>query len=84
MYGDYVIFLCLLYFHFLHTLMYRWLILKGRISEAKRILSMFASKKSAEVIDDKIEEIQESISSGKKSSLLNDIKLLFVWKNAKM
>ena len=57
--------------------------LHGRETEARNVLTRFTLQRSQELVDTQIEDMKRSLSSDAKSSLLQDVKLLFVWKNLK-
>ncbi|XP_064403244.1 probable metabolite transport protein CsbC isoform X3 [Halichondria panicea] len=61
----------------------RWLMLKGRESEAREVLRKTASKLGQEGIESELEDIRQTLKSATKQNIVQEIKLLLKWRNLK-
>ncbi|XP_064402970.1 uncharacterized protein LOC135348622 [Halichondria panicea] len=61
----------------------RWLMLKGRESEAREVLRKTVSKLGQEGIEAELEDIRQTLNSGPKINILQELKLILKWRNLK-
>ncbi|XP_064402973.1 uncharacterized protein LOC135348624 [Halichondria panicea] len=61
----------------------RWLMLKGRESEAREVLIKTVSKLGQEGIESELEDIRQSLNSGPKINILQELNLILKWRNLK-
>ncbi len=67
----------------IYTLNCRWLMVQGRESEAREVLRKTVSKLGQEGIEAELEDIRQSLNSGPKINILQELKLILKWRNLK-
>ncbi len=59
---------------------YRWLMLKGRESEAREVLRKTSSNLGQDGIEAELEDIRQTLKSGENKNFLQQLKHIFKWR----